>query len=68
LVDTSEERIFIMGANVGSSLLNKDVVAKLAINTGRPVEIVARELGSDERTLDNRVKAYRSMHRPVLKS
>jgi len=44
------------------------VVAKLAINTGRPVEIVARELGSDERTLDNRVKAYRSMHRPVLKS
>jgi len=57
-----------MGANVGSSLLNKDVVAKLAINTGRPVEIVARELGSDERTLDNRVKAYRSMHRPVLKS
>lgn len=49
-------------ANVGSSLLNKDVVAKLAINTGRPVEIVARELGSDERTLGNRVKAYRSMH------
>lgn len=37
----------------------KDEAVKLVINTGRPVAIVARELGIVEQTLGNWVKAYR---------
>lgn len=37
----------------------KDEAVKLVINTGRPVAVVARELGIVEQTLGNWVKAYR---------
>jgi len=35
----------------------KDEAVKLVINTGRPVAVVARELGIVEQTLGNWVKA-----------
>lgn len=37
----------------------KDEAVKLVVNTGRPVAVVARELGVVEQTLGNWVKAYR---------
>jgi EAL domain-containing protein (putative c-di-GMP-specific phosphodiesterase class I)/transposase-like protein len=40
----------------------KDEAVKLVINTGRPVAVVARELGIVEQTLGNWVKAYRARH------
>jgi len=40
----------------------KDEAVKLVINTGRPVAVVARELGIVEQTLWNWVKAYRGRH------
>jgi transposase-like protein len=40
----------------------KDEVVRLVINTGRPVAVVARELGIVEQTLGNWVKAYRARH------
>lgn len=38
----------------------KDEAVKLVVNTGRPVAVVARELGVVEQTLGNWVKAYRA--------
>ena len=40
----------------------KGEAVKLVINTGRPVAIVARELGIVEQTLRNWVNAYRARH------
>ncbi len=40
----------------------KDEAVRLVINTGRPVTVVARELGIVEQTLGNWVKAYRVRH------
>ncbi len=40
----------------------KDEAVKLVVNTGRPVAVVARELGVVEQTLGNWVKAYRARH------
>lgn len=40
----------------------KDEAVRLVINTGRPVAVVARELGVVEQTLGNWVKAYRVRH------
>lgn len=40
----------------------KDEAVRLVINTGRPVAVVARELGLVEQTLGNWVKAYRARH------
>ena len=40
----------------------KDEAVKLVINTGRPVAVVARELGIVEQTLGNWVKAWRDHH------
>lgn len=40
----------------------KDEAVKLVVNTGRPVAVVARELGIVEQTLGNWVKAYRDRH------
>lgn len=40
----------------------KDEAVRLVINTGRPVTVVARELGIVEQTLGNGVKAYRARH------
>ena len=37
----------------------KDEAVRLVVNTGRPVAVVARELGIVEQTLGNWVKAYR---------
>jgi transposase len=37
----------------------KDEAVKLVVNTGRPVAVVARELGLIEQTLGHWVKAYR---------
>ena len=34
----------------------------MVVNTGRPVTVVARELGIVEQTLRNWVKAYRARH------
>ena len=38
----------------------KDEAVKLVINTGRPVAVVARELGIQESTLGRRVNLHRS--------
>ena len=38
----------------------KDEAVKLVINTGRPVAVVARELGIQESTLGRWVNLYRS--------
>jgi len=40
----------------------KDEAVKLVVNTGRPVAVVARELGIVEQTLSNWVKAWRVRH------
>ena len=40
----------------------KDEAVKLVVDTGRPVAVVARELGVVEQTLGNWVKAYRTRH------
>ena len=38
----------------------KDEAVKLVINTGRPVAVVARELGLQEQTLGRWVKAFKT--------
>lgn len=40
----------------------KDEAATLVVNTGRPVAVVARDLGLVEQALGNWVKAYRARH------
>ena len=40
----------------------KDEAVKLVVNTGRPVAVVARELGIGEQTLGNWVNAWRVRH------
>ena len=40
----------------------KDEAVKFVINTGRPVAVLARELGMVEQTLGNWVKDYRVRH------
>jgi len=40
----------------------KDEAVKLVVNTGRPVVVVAREIGIAEQTLSNWVKAWRVRH------
>jgi len=40
----------------------KDEAVKLVVNTGRPVAVVARELGIVAQTLGNWVKAWRARH------
>ena len=40
----------------------KDEAVKFVITTGRPVAVLARELGIVEQTLGNWVKAYRVRH------
>jgi transposase len=52
--------MFIMGSRRREfSAEFKDEAVRLVINTGRPVAVVARELGVVEQTLGNWVKAYR---------
>jgi transposase len=63
LVDTSKERMSIMGNKRRECTPEyKDEAAKLVINTGRSTAVVARELGIVEQTLGNWVKAYRARH------
>jgi transposase len=56
--------MFIMGSQRREfSPEYKDEAVKLVVNTGRPVAVVARELGIVEQTLGNGVKAYRFVRR-----
>jgi transposase-like protein len=51
LVDISKEKMSIMGSKRREFTLDyKDKAVKLVTNTGRPVAIVARELGTVEQT------------------
>ena len=53
-MDTLKERMFTIGSRRREFTPEyKDEAVKLVINTGRPVAIVARELGIVEQTLGN---------------
>ena len=55
--------MFLMGSKRRKSTPEyKDEAVKLVTNIGRPVAIVARELGIVEQTLGNWVRAYRVRH------
>src|SRR5680860_1272836 len=63
MVDTSQERMFIMGNTRREFTPEyKDEAVKLVISTGRPVAKVARELGVKEQTLGRWVNLYRARH------
>ena len=54
-------RMFVMGSQRRESAPEyKDEAVKLVINTGRPVAVVARELGVQESTLGRWVNLYKS--------
>ena len=58
-MDTPQERIFTMGRQRrGFTPEYKDEAVKLVINTGRPVAVVARELGVKEQTLGRWVNLW----------
>ena len=60
-MDTSQERMFIMGnARREFTPEYKDEAVKLVINTGRAVAVVARELGIKEQSLGRWVNAFKA--------
>ena len=61
MVDTSQERMFIMGKTRREFTPEfKDEAVKLVINTGRAVATVARELGVNEATLGRWVNLFKA--------
>ncbi|TFD00500.1 transposase [Cryobacterium sinapicolor] len=61
MVDTSQERMFIMGNTRREFTPEfKDEAVKLVINTGRAVATVARELGVNEATLGRWVNLFKA--------
>ena len=60
-MDTSEEGMFIMGKTRPEfSPEYKDEAVKLVIKTGRPVAVVARELGINEASLGRWVNTFKA--------